>query len=62
LLAAEKEIVLGNQRHEIELELPGRGLHAESDVRHVAGDIGGEVVERLAARANMIWLGDPWGR
>src|ERR1700730_18384239 len=42
LLAADEEVVLGDQSNEIELELAGRGLHAESHVRHVAGDISGD--------------------
>ena len=39
---ADKEIILRQQPDEIEPELPGCGLDAETGVRHAAGDIGGD--------------------
>src|SRR5580658_8966719 len=42
LFSADEKVVLRHQANEVKIELPGRGLHTETDISHAARDIGGD--------------------
>ena len=42
LFSADEKVVLRHQADKIEIELPGRRFHTETDISHPAGYVGGD--------------------